>query len=184
MRMLCCPLRSPWRASSWLPGGDLRSESVCAACIMASLRNATLLTGSSCFENLPVQIFSASVPEKLSITSLSYHGKREARAVRNGSGHTLTPTVRGGSTCPALPRSDRGQGPPRTAPPSRRFDDLSQPGEKSSCSRFCSGPRCCDVPDCGCIRCRRMIETRLTRMCVGFSINRKVPEGNPLPCLR
>src|SRR4051812_49268727 len=84
MRMLCCPLRSPWRASSWLPRGDLRSESVWAACIMASLRNATLLTGSSCFENLPVQIFSASVPVKLSITCLSYHGKREMRSVKSG----------------------------------------------------------------------------------------------------
>ena len=148
MRILCCPVRSPWRASSWLPGGDLRSESVWAACIMASLRNATLLTGSSCFENLPVQIFSASVPEKLSITSLSYHVKRETRVVRNGSGHTVTPTV-----ADQLVRPFQGQIGGKARPAPHRQADFST-SYRSLGKSFCSPVsrlRCGDLPDCGCI---------------------------------
>lgn len=41
MRMLCCPRRSPFNASSWFPGGTLKLANSVAACSCKSFRRAT-----------------------------------------------------------------------------------------------------------------------------------------------
>ena len=75
--MLCCPRRSPLRASSRLPGKMARSCSRWAACSCLSFLCATLATALSLRGTFPASKPLASLSRNDRITRLRYHGTRD-----------------------------------------------------------------------------------------------------------
>jgi len=135
MRMLCRPLRLPFKASSRLPGGTVNSRNVVAAWIASNFRRATRwIVGGSRRESSARNTRSVSAQAKLAIIHDNNNDRRYARQPQRSIGPFRRALGR--------PRQETRAVTPRclgwqTCPPADLPLNLAMPG-RSGLSRRCS----------------------------------------------